>query len=92
MYLRKNNQSFTKFQLLQGQLAIEIENSKSIDYCRITKKLIESLTTPKTHWSILKTFMNYKKIPCIPPIFHGNKFILNGQLMLLITSLQLSVH
>ena len=41
MYLRKNNQSFTKFQLLQGQLAIEIENSKSIDYCRITKKLIE---------------------------------------------------
>lgn len=41
MYLRKNNQSFKKFQLLQGQSAIEIENSKPIYYCRITKKLIE---------------------------------------------------
>ena len=29
----------------------------------------------KTYWSILETFLNNKKIPCIPPLFHENKFI-----------------
>ena len=29
------------------------------------------------HWSILKTFLNDKNIPCILPLFHENKFITN---------------
>ena len=27
------------------------------------------------YWSLLKTLLNDKKIPCIPPIFHNNKYI-----------------
>ena len=31
--------------------------------------------SPKAYWSILKTFLNNKKIPCIPPIYHNNNSI-----------------
>ena len=35
------------------------------------------MTSPKSYWSILKTFLNNKKIPCIPPLLHDHKFISN---------------
>ena len=41
----------------------------------MSSRLADPLTSPKTYWSILKTFLNNKKIPCIPPLFHENKFI-----------------
>ena len=31
----------------------------------------------KTYWSLLKTFLNNKKIPCISPLFYNDKFISN---------------
>ena len=31
--------------------------------------------SPKAYWSILKTFLNNKKTPCIPPIYHNNNYI-----------------
>ena len=34
------------------------------------------LTSTKTYWSILKSFLNNKKIPCIPPPFHQNRYII----------------
>ena len=40
-------------------------------YSKVARKSLD----PKTYWSILKTFLNNKKIPVIPPIFHDNKFI-----------------
>ena len=44
-------------------------------YSKVVKKLLDPSTSPKTYWSILKTFLNNKKIPVIPPIFHDNKHI-----------------
>ena len=35
------------------------------------------LLTRKRIGPFLKTFLNNKKIPCIPPLFHENKFITN---------------
>ena len=35
------------------------------------------MTSRKYYWSILKTFLNNKKILVIPPILHDNKFITN---------------
>ena len=29
----------------------------------------------KTYWSLLKCFLNNKKYPLIPPLFHDNKFV-----------------
>ena len=35
-------------------------------------RLVES--TSKCYWSILKSFFNNKKIPCIPPLIQNNQF------------------
>ena len=36
---------------------------------------MDPTTNLKAYWSILKTFLNNKKIPCIPPIYHNNNYI-----------------
>ena len=36
---------------------------------------MDPTTSPKAYWSILKTVLNNKKIPCIPPIYHNNNDI-----------------
>ena len=56
---------------------MSIENSQQRYYSKLSIKLANSATSSKTYWSILKTFLNNKKIPCIPPLFHENKFITN---------------
>ena len=76
-YLKNNksNQSFATFQSFQSQLSSLITNLKN-KYCsKVAEKLLDPSTSPKTYWSILKTLLNNKKVPVIPPIFHDNKFI-----------------
>ena len=36
---------------------------------------MDSTTSPRAYWSILKTFLNNKKISCIPPIYHNSNYI-----------------
>ena len=43
----------------------------------MSQKLSKKATSSKTYWSILKTFLNDKKIPWIPPLFHDNKFVID---------------
>ena len=76
MYLTNNNQSFAKFQLLQDQLTTENEKSKQIYYFRITKKLTNPSTTPRNYGQFWKLSWTSKS-PCIHPIFHENKFIVD---------------
>ena len=42
----------------------------------MSQKLSNKATSSKAYWSILKTFLNDKKIPCISPLFHNNKFVI----------------
>ena len=78
-YKRSNNNSqyFKNFQSLQNLLGVSIEAAKERYYSRLSKKLMEPSTSPKTYWSVLKSFYNSKKIPCIPPIFYENRFVTN---------------
>ena len=62
-----------KFKTLQYQLHTSIEESKGKYYTKLSSRLADPLTSPITYWSILKTFLNNKKIICIPS--HENKFI-----------------
>ena len=64
-------QFFRRFQNIQKLLTAIIENSKEQYYTRISSKLMDPTTSPKAYWSILKTVLNNKKIPCIPPIYHN---------------------
>ena len=43
----------------------------------MSQKLSDTAASSKAYWSILKTFLNGKKIPCIPPVFHDNKFVID---------------
>ena len=36
---------------------------------------MDPATSAKTYWSILKTLLNNKKNPCIPPLFHQGKYV-----------------
>ena len=45
------------------------------NYSKVAKRFLDPSTSLKTYWSILKTFLNNKKIPTIPPVSHDNKFI-----------------
>ena len=62
---------------LQNLLGVSIESSKEKYYSFSSKILMEPSTSRKTYWSVLKSFHNNKKIPCIPPIFHENRFVTN---------------
>ena len=74
-YSNKSMFLFEKFKALQYQLNISIEESQEKYYTKLSSRLADPLTSPKTYWSILKTLLNNKKILCIPPLFHENKFI-----------------
>ena len=63
------------FQSFQSQLSSLITNLKNKYYSKVAKILLDPSTSPKSYWSILKTFLNNKQIPVIPQIFHDNKFI-----------------
>ena len=67
---------FDKFQSLQAHLKTTVEESKPTYYSRLSDKLLDTKTSPKLYWSILKTFLNNKNIPCIPPLLHKGKFIM----------------
>ena len=69
----KNPQIFEKVNYLQNQLKLLTESNKERYYLRISKKLMDPMTSAKTYWSILKSLLNNKKNPCIPPLFHQNK-------------------
>ena len=43
----------------------------------MSQKLSNKATSSKAYWSILKTFLNDKKILCIPPVFRNNKFVID---------------
>ena len=64
----KNPQIVQKVNYLQTQLKNLIEHSKERYSLRIPKKLKNAMTNLKTYWSILKTLLNNKKIPCISPL------------------------
>ena len=91
---KQNVALFEKFQSLQIQLNDHIEHRKQSYYSRLVDKLRDKKTSPKTYWSLLKTFLNNKKVPCILPLFHGNDFVTDFQKKpeYLITSLLNSVQ
>ena len=65
----------TKLETLQNLIYETLESCKSKYYENISKKLCSKAIAAKYYWSLLKTMLNDKKVPCIPPIFHDNKFV-----------------
>ena len=56
-------------------LVLYIPEKKSDYYNKLAQKLINSSTSSKTCWFVLKTFVNGKKIQLIPLLNVGDKLI-----------------
>ena len=74
----KNNiQLLQHLRILQEKLNSFIGVSKQNYYSRMLAKLTKFHKSLKAYWSLLKTFLNNKKIPFIPPLYHEGGFITN---------------
>ena len=76
LYLKnRSNMLATKLETLQNLKYETLQSCKGNYYENISKKLCSKTIAPKYYWSLLKIMLNDKKVPCIPPIFHHNKFV-----------------
>ena len=74
--LNKDNPDLIyRLKFLQERLSNAIESSKEMYYARIANRLRNTQKSSKSYWSFLKIFLNNKKIPLIPSLFHENCFI-----------------
>ena len=73
-YRQNKNSIFSvhQFELLQSKLNSLIKKSQSNYYARLSKKLSDLMTSLKSYWSILKIFLDNKKISCISPLLHDD--------------------
>ena len=70
----KNLQILNKLGSLQNLLTKSIAESKRNYFYRMADKLHNTEKGSNAYWPLLKRFLNNKKIPLIPPIFHDNEF------------------
>ena len=78
-YRKSNNniQLLQRLRLLQEKLNPFISTSKQSYYSRMSTKLTKFHKSSKAYWSLLKTFLNNRKIPVIPPLYHEGNFVTN---------------
>ena len=69
-----NSESIRHFEQMQDTLRTSIEISKQKYYFKFSRKLAVNKINPKCYWSILKSFLSNKKIPCVPSLIHNNQF------------------
>ena len=73
----KNSELIRHFEQMQDTFRTSIEISKQKYYFKLSRKLAINKINPKCYWSILKSFLSNKKIPCIPPLIHNNQFVID---------------
>ena len=71
----KPNNSERHLEQRQDTLRTSIEISKQKCHVKFSRKLAVNKINPKCYCFILKSFLNNKKIPCIPPLIHNNQFV-----------------
>ena len=77
---RKNKNNIQLLQhltILQEKLNSFIVVSKQSYYSRMSAKVTKFHKSSKVYWSLLRKFLNNKKIPLIPPLYHQGGFITN---------------
>ena len=54
-----------------------INTAKQNYYSKIVEKFQNTQASSKAYWSLLKIFLNNKKIPIIPPLYPKNDFVID---------------
>ena len=62
---------------LNDRCTLLINTAKQNYYSKIVGKLQNTQRSSKAYWSLLKIFLNNKKIPIIPPLYHKNEFVID---------------
>ena len=73
----KSQTDCERLQLISNSLTEAIRSTKEKFYYKLSPKLVNPSTSSKTYWSILKTFVNGKKIPIILPLLVNDKIVTN---------------
>ena len=63
--------------IANGKCITDYERLQLINCCKLSTKLANPSTSSKSYWSILKIFVNGKKIPIISPVLVNDKFVTN---------------
>ena len=63
--------------IANGKCITDYERLQLINCCKLSTKLANPSTSSKCYWSILKIFVNGKKIPIISPVLVNDKFVTN---------------
>ena len=71
---RNSVERITCLNSLNDRSALLINTAKQNYYSKIVEKLQNTQRSSKAYWSLLKFFLNNKKIPAIPPLYHKNEF------------------
>ena len=71
----KNPNEYILLQNANQQLSNIIKERKSEYFNHLATKLNSPKTSAKAYWKILKTFLNGKKTPSIPPLIVNNQFV-----------------
>ena len=78
LYQRQRKPGSSEYTCLNA-LTLDIPNARSFSKLKhhecLANKLNDSKTAPKTHWNILKIFVNSSTIPLIPPLLVDNKLV-----------------
>ena len=72
-----NSESIRHFDQMQDTHRTSTEISKQNYYFKLSRKLAVNKINPECYWSILKSSLGNKKIPCIPPLIHNNQFVVD---------------
>ena len=73
-YMKKGKEQVDYMKLQNTKELSELVSTGKNDYnLHLANKLIDSTTSSKTYWSILKTFYNGSKIPIILPLLINDK-------------------
>ena len=68
---------YVRLENLTTELLNLIRDTETEYHSKLAAKLVNPSTRAKTYWSILKTFVNGRKVPVIPPLLINNEFISN---------------
>ena len=74
---RKNQDFDIGINKLSEDLTNAITNLELTYYRGIASKLNDPNSAPKTYWPMLKSFVNGKKIPLIPPVLVKDQLVTN---------------
>ena len=62
---------------MQDALRKNTKISKQKYYSKFSRNLATNKINPKCYRPILKSFLNNKKIPCIPPLIYNNQLVVD---------------